>query len=100
MPRAANGHGRFIEFSGLLRPLLLNFNFYLNKNTMRKIFFKNDSRVIKCRFPTRCKETGEEIKKGESAVYYPLEKGIYSLSSKQAQEFLEWEADLQMGNNY
>ena len=62
--------------------------------------YSNDPRIITLKFDSVCRETGEILKKGTQAVYYPLDKTVYSLDSKQAYEFKCWKADIQMGHNY
>ena len=59
-----------------------------------------DPREITARFDSVCAETGEPIKKGESCIYYPTSKQVFSMDSKQAQEFREWKFDLSMGYDY
>lgn len=61
---------------------------------------KNDPRVITARFNSACAETGKKIAKGDQCVYYPMGKAVYSMDSKQAQEYREWKADLDMGYAY
>ena len=62
---------------------------------------KNDPRIITARFDSACAETGKRIKKGEDCVYYPSERKVYSMDSKQAEEFRSWQFDLNcLGGNY
>lgn len=44
-------------------------------------------REIVARFDSTCKETGKPIKKGEKCLYYPDDKAVYSLDSKQAEAY-------------
>ncbi len=62
--------------------------------------YKNDPRVISAKFPSVCKETGKKINKGESCIYYPYDRTVYCLDSKQAQEFYAWKQDIDRGYNY
>jgi hypothetical protein len=62
--------------------------------------YKNDPRIISAKFPSVCHETGKKIALGESCLYYPSDKTVYCLDSKQAVEFREWKADIDMGHNY
>jgi len=59
-----------------------------------------DPRQIKARFYSTCKETGAVIKKGDQCIYYPSDRAIYSLDSRQAEDFRNWKMDLAMGNDY
>lgn len=61
---------------------------------------RNDPYEIKARFESRCAETGKIIKKGDSCIYYPLVKKVYSMDSKTAYEYRNWRADLAQGYNY
>ena len=49
--------------------------------------YKNDPRIINARFQSTCAETGTIIKKGEMCIYYPIEKKVFCMNSKQAYEF-------------
>lgn len=60
----------------------------------------NDPRQIIARFNSKCKETGQPIKKGESIIYYPSSKAVFKLDTRQAQEYREYLQDLQNGYNY
>jgi hypothetical protein len=63
--------------------------------------YKNDPRIIKARFDSKCKETGKKIKKGDRCVYYPSSKSVYCMDSKQASEFKSWQFDCQvLGHSY
>lgn len=53
----------------------------------------NDPREITVRYAGKCAETGVELKKGDRAIYYPDGKKLYSLQSKQAEEFRNWRFD-------
>lgn len=57
---------------------------------------RDDPREIYARFDCVCKQTGEKIRKGELCVYYPRSKAVYSVNSKQAEEFRSWSFDLDM----
>ena len=60
-----------------------------------------DPRVIKSRFNTRCAESGEIIKKGDECIYYPTDRKVYHVDSKQATDFRNWRMDADvLGNNY
>ena len=61
---------------------------------------KNDPRIIVARFDSKCKETNKPIKKGQECLYYPTDKTVYSLDSKQTEEYRIWQADLSMGYDY
>lgn len=63
--------------------------------------YSNDPRIIKARFNSTCKESGKAITKGEDIVYYPSNKSVYKLDTKQAQEFFSWQQDVEwLGANY
>lgn len=62
--------------------------------------FKNDPRIISAKFPSICKETGKKISKGDSCLYYPYDRTVFSLESKQAQEYYSWKQDIDRGYNY
>lgn len=49
--------------------------------------YKNDPRELVARFDSVCAETGKAIKKGETCIYYPAIRKVFSLDSKQAAEF-------------
>lgn len=59
---------------------------------------RNDPRIIKCRFNSTCAETGKLIKKGETALYYPATRKVYSADSKQMYDYNCFLADLQLSN--
>jgi hypothetical protein len=61
---------------------------------------KNDPRVIEARFDSKCAETGKIIHKGESCIYYPLARKVYSMDSKTAQDYGKCKADWDQGYNY
>lgn len=42
----------------------------------------NDPRVVPAKYESTCAETGDKILKGESCLYYPAMRKVYSLSSK------------------
>jgi len=63
---------------------------------MKKNYQNQDPRIITCKFDSICKESGKPIKKGEQALYYPLSKSIFSLDTKQAQEFRQWKFDISL----
>ena len=63
--------------------------------------YRDDPREIVARFNSKCAETGREIKKGETCIYYPKGKKVYHVDSKQAEEFRSWSFDCNMlGENY
>jgi len=62
--------------------------------------YNRDPRIIQARFETKCDQTGELIRKGQDCVWYPVGKKIYSMTSDQALEFMNWQADLAMGFDY
>jgi|TARA_R100000479_G_scaffold138470_1_gene74717 hypothetical protein len=63
--------------------------------------YSKDPRVMKSRFNTKCAETGKSIKKGEECIYYPLKREVFSLDSKQAEDFRTWKMDVDvLGMNY
>jgi hypothetical protein len=73
----------------------------MNFKTMRRrTTINNDPRIIACKFESVCTETGEVLKKGTRAIYYPASKAVFSLDSSQAQEFREWKVDIDNGYNY
>ena len=41
-------------------------------------------RMIVCRYPTTCPETGLEIRKGDECAYYPKDRSCYHTTSKNA----------------
>jgi hypothetical protein len=59
-----------------------------------------DPRVISVKFPAKCQETGKTLKKGERALFYPNDKSLFSLDSKEYSSFLSWQADIQNGFDY
>ena len=62
---------------------------------------KLDPRVLRSRFDTRCAESGKRIKKGDECIYYPIDRKVYHLDSKQATDFRNWKMDVDvLGNNY
>ena len=62
---------------------------------------KNDPREIKARFDSKCQETGNIINKGETCIYYPLTKRIFSMDTKTARDFTSWQFDCEvLGYNY
>ena len=67
---------------------------------MKNNFYRNDPRIITCKFSSRCEETQQLIHKGQKALYYPLTRKVFSLSSQQAVEFGKWKADIDLGYNY
>lgn len=48
----------------------------------------NQPRIINARFPSRCAETGEFIDEGDSILWYPETKRVYSESSSEYQRFM------------
>ncbi len=62
---------------------------------------RNDPRVLRSRFDTRCAESGKRIKKGDECIYYPTDRKVYHLDSEQATDFRNWKMDVDvLGNNY
>lgn len=61
---------------------------------------KNDPRMIRARFESKCAETGKIIQKGESCIYYPITRKVYSSDSKTAKDYRECKADWDQGYNY
>lgn len=61
---------------------------------------KSDPRIIIAKFDSKCNETGKVIKKGQECIYYPLNKKVYCIDSKTAQDFRECKADWDQGYNY
>lgn len=59
-----------------------------------------DPYQLTVRYPAKCAETGKELKKGDTAIYYPSGKKLYHPESKQAESFRSWQADLAMGFDY
>jgi hypothetical protein len=55
---------------------------------------KNDPKEFTARFNSSCAETGKAINKGDTCIYYPSEKKVYHMESKQAQEFRSWSFDI------
>ena len=56
--------------------------------------YNNDPYEIKAKFASRCAETGKEIKKGDSCIYYPSAKQVFHHDSKQAYEYRFWLWDI------
>jgi hypothetical protein len=69
---------------------------------MRKFArYKQDPRIITARFNSTCHETGKAIEKGQDCVYYPYNKSVFHMDSKQASEFKSWQEDVYvLGHNY
>ena len=61
---------------------------------------RNDPRILKARFKSKCAETGKVINKGDECIYYPLGKKVYHMDSKQAAEYRAWLADMSFGFDY
>lgn len=59
----------------------------------------NSPRTINAKFDGQCNETGVKIKKGESCLYYPGEKKIYSHDSNTAKLYREAQADEEILDN-
>ena len=59
-----------------------------------------DPRIINARFDSFCHETREPIRKGDSVLYYPLERKVYKLTSNTAAEYFKWQQDIDLGHNY
>lgn len=55
-----------------------------------------DPYILTARFASVCKETGKAIAKGEECLYYPNDKTVYCLDSKQASDFRSWQFDVNM----
>ena len=62
--------------------------------------YKNDPRIITLKYNAVCDETGRQLKAGEEALYYPSSKSFFGLDTKQAEEFRNWKADIDMGYDY
>ncbi len=63
--------------------------------------YDNDPREITARFNSTCAETGKQIKKGDTCIYYPKDRKVYHVDSDQAQAFREWMFDCSMlGEDY
>ena len=63
--------------------------------------YKQDPRIITARFNSTCHETGKAIEKGQDGVYYPYNKSVFHMDSKQASEFKSWQEDVYvLGHNY
>jgi len=58
--------------------------------------YSNDPKIITARFESTCKETNKTISKGEKCLYYPSDKSVYKLDTKQHQEFKEWQFDCEV----
>lgn len=52
------------------------------------------------KYDATCGETGKKLKVGEQAVYYPNDKTFFGTDTKQAEEFRNWKADMDMGYDY
>lgn len=61
--------------------------------------YKNDPREIKAKFDCLCAESGAKINKGQKCIFYPLERKVFSLESKQAENFYSWLYDVNILNN-
>ena len=59
-----------------------------------------DPKIITLRYDTVCDETGQQLKAGQEALYYPSSKSFFGLDTKQADEFYSWKADMDMGYDY
>lgn len=55
----------------------------------RRKVFSTAPRFIQARFKSVCAETGATIEKGESCLFQPLQKEIFSMNSKRVQEWKE-----------
>lgn len=53
---------------------------------------RNDARIIKAKFDSKCAETGQVIPKGVNCLYFPLTKKIFALDSNEADQ---WRMQLQ-----
>ena len=65
---------------------------------MRK-YQNQDPREIVARFNSKCAETGQEIKRGDSCIYYPKSGEVFHLHSVQAQEYYAMKFDVTYLNN-
>lgn len=45
------------------------------------------ARFTTSKFQSICAETGKQIDKGDSCLYFPEEKSVYHITSKVAQDF-------------
>lgn len=61
---------------------------------------RNDPREIRAKYDGKCAETGKPIKAGEWCIYYPTSRQVFHPDSKQATEYYQWKADIDMGHNY
>jgi Fe-S cluster biosynthesis and repair protein YggX len=59
--------------------------------------------MITLKYDATCAETGQPLKKGEQAVYYPTSpkgKNLFHPVSKTADGYRTWKADQNMGYDY
>ena len=60
-----------------------------------------DPKRITAKFDCVCKETGKQIKKGDTCYYYPNSKEVFHVDSNQAYDFCVWQQDLkELNQNY
>lgn len=50
---------------------------------------ERQGRYIRAKFDCLCRETGKQIKKGETCIYYPYAKAVFCTRSQQALRFRE-----------
>ena len=63
--------------------------------------YNRDPREIKARFNSKCAETGKQINEGDTCIYYPSSKQVFHPDSKQAEDFRNWQMDINcMGGDY
>lgn len=55
------------------------------------------ARFITAKFPCLCDETAQEIKKGQTCLYFPEEKSVFHINSKQAKDFRREQANQNNG---
>lgn len=53
--------------------------------------YKNDPRVIRLKWATVCRETGERLPKGSEALWYPRGGHVYGLNTA---AYRQYQADL------
>lgn len=56
---------------------------------MRRIrdYWDTVPREITARYTSKCHETGRTIEKGEPCIYYPKDRKVFSMDSKQAESY-------------
>ena len=53
----------------------------------RRTHRDNSPREITAKYDSQCAETGKEIKKGDTCLYWPMYKKVYHVDSETAQDW-------------